>query len=76
MRFDCQLATVDFFPNTADFRSTVQLTGQKLESRLETWYGQTYGSNMKYESNFEHYNFKNPCANSNPNLGHQCKEMS
>ena len=31
---------------------------------------------MKYESHFEHWKSKNPSANSNPNLGHQCKEMS
>ena len=31
---------------------------------------------MKYESNFEHWKSKNLCANSNPNLGQQCKVMS
>ena len=68
MRFDCQLATVAFFPIQLIFRSTVQLTGQKFESRLETWYEQSYKSNMKYESHFEHGKSKNPCANSNPNF--------
>ena len=58
-----------FSPIQLIFRSTVQLTGQKFDSRLETWYGQTYESNMKYESQFEHLRSKNPCANSNPNFG-------
>ena len=35
MRFDCKLATIDFFPNTIDFRSTDQLTGKKCDSKLE-----------------------------------------
>ena len=64
-----------FSPIQLISRSTVQLTGQKLESRLETWYEQTYESTMKYESQFEHWRSKNPYANSNPYLGHQCKEM-
>ena len=50
------------------FRSTVQLTGQKCDSRLETWYEQSYGSKMVYESHMKHSWSKNPCANSNPNL--------
>ena len=35
MNFDCKLTTIDFFPNTADFRSTNQLTEQKCDPRLE-----------------------------------------
>ena len=34
MKFDCQLTTVDVFPNTTDFRSTDQLTEQKSDPRL------------------------------------------
>ena len=36
MKFDCKLAMVDFFPNTAGFRSTAQLTEQKCHLKLET----------------------------------------
>ena len=36
MKFYCKLAIVDFFPNTADFRSTGQLIEQKCDPRLET----------------------------------------
>ena len=65
-----------FSPIQLISRSTVQLTGQKFDSRLETWYGKTYESNMKYESQFEHWRSKNPCANSNPSLGQRCNEVS
>ena len=37
-----------FSPIQLISRSTVKLTGQKFGSRLETWYGKTYESNMKY----------------------------
>ena len=57
-----------FSPIQLISRSTVQLTGQKFDSRLETWYGKYYKSNMKYESHFRHWKSKNPCANSNPNF--------
>ena len=58
------------------FRSTVQLTGQRSESRLETWYGQTCEPNMRHESQIGYCRSKYPCANSNPSLGQQCKEGS
>ena len=36
MKFDYKLTIIDFDPNTADFRSTDQLTEQKCDPRLET----------------------------------------
>ena len=65
-----------FSPIQLISRSTVQLTGQNFDLRLETWHGQSCMSNMKYESHFGHCRSKNPCVNSNPNLGQQYKEMS
>ena len=35
MKFDCKLATVDFFLKQMIFRSTDQLTEQKCDPRLE-----------------------------------------
>ena len=70
------LPQLTFFPIQLISRSTVQLTGQRLESRLETWYGSTWESNMKHESHLRHFRSKHLCANTNPNLGQQCKEES
>ena len=41
MKFDCNLTTIDFFANIADFRSTNQLTEQKCDPRLETLHEQS-----------------------------------
>ena len=69
LKFDYNLTTVDFLPNTADFQSSDQLTEENCDPRLETWHEYSWRSIMNDEIHLRHYKTNCPCENQNPNLG-------